>query len=351
MSARPQAPRRASLVASHMRHNLPFTPGAGPNGGDFFLPWRQLREAFAARGVELNTPDLNAGQPVAFELHLNAQRQVHAHVPSYTFLYEDPMVRPLNADEATLARYRLVFTWNELLLGRPRTVRLDYPNDLTLRDWAGWEARDLFCVLIASNKALRYPDPRSLHAERVQVIRHFEAQAPGLFHLYGPGWNIPAVRPGAWGRVLKRLNEWHARLRPEARPFPSWRGKVGRKSEVLDRARFCIAYENSRGSPGYITEKLFDCLTSGCVPVYKGTTHAEPPVPADCFIDGDAFATPAELLAHLRGISPQRFAQYQAAMRAFLASEACRTRFGNEPWCRTLVDRILADLPTAVPAA
>ncbi|EHR70632.1 Glycosyltransferase family 10 (fucosyltransferase) [Burkholderiales bacterium JOSHI_001] len=331
----------ASLVASHMRHNLPFTPGAGPNGGEFFLPWRALREAFAQQGVELNTPDRNTGQRVAFELHLNAQRQVPTDRPCYSFLYEDPMVRPLNADPQALARYRLLFTWNEELLGQARTLRLDYPNDLRPRPVPAWDGRDLFAVMIASNKALRHPDPRSLHAQRVSVIRHFEAHAPDLFTLYGPGWHIPAVRPGAWGRVAKRLNEWRARLIP-GRPFPSWRGRVATKAEVLDRAKFCICFENSRGSPGYISEKIFDCLTSGCVPVYAGTTHATPPVPADCFISADRFSHWAEMVDHLRAIDAPRFALYQDAMRRFLASEGAR-RFDNAHFCLTLVAAITAD--------
>ena len=48
-----------------------------------------------------------------------------------------------------------------------------------------------------------------------------------------------------------------------------YRGKLGKKAELLDRARFCICFENSRGSPGYVTEKIFDCFTSGCVPASK----------------------------------------------------------------------------------
>jgi hypothetical protein len=345
MSTPTPASRRASLVASHMRHNLPFTPGAGPNGGNFFLPWRQLKDRFARAGVELNTPDLNADVRVAFELHLNAQRHVDPAVPSYAFLYEDAMVRPLNADLGALARYRKVFTWNEELVRRPGMVRLDYPNDLTLRPMPGWTERELHCVLIASNKALLRPDARSLHGARVATIRAFEAAAPDRFELYGPGWDIPAVRPGHGGRIEKRINEWMRRAWPKRRPFPSYRGKVHAKRDVLDRARFCIAYENSRGSPGYLTEKIFDCFTSGCVPVYIGAPGWKQVIPAECCIDGDAFERPQDIVAYLDQVTPTQFAAYQRAMRDFL-SQPSTQRFGNEHFCRVLVDEILADLGT-----
>ena len=335
--------RYANIVVQRERDNRIFQPGAGPNGGDFFLPWRALRERFAREGIELNTRDVNAGRAVAFEFHLNAQRELPARTPCYTFLYEDALVRPLNADRARLARYRKVFTWNEEQIDGQHFLRLDYPNDLRVRELPAWQERPLFCVLIASNKALRHPDPRALHGKRVEVIRHFEAQAPELFSLYGHGWDIAPVQPGAWGRIEKRLNEWRRAWRPDEKPFPSYRGKLGKKAEVLDLARFCICYENSRGSPGYVTEKIFDCFTSGCVPVYIGALHTDAAIPAACFIDGDRFASPAELLAFLRSIDEAQFAAYRQAMREFLLSPAS-ARFGNAQFCERIVAAIVADL-------
>lgn len=335
---------RATLVVGRMRDNLPFTPGAGPNGGDFFLPWRQLREAFLAHGVELNTGDRNQGHAVAFELHLNAQRWLQRPTDRccYAYLYEDPVVRPINANRSVLANYRRVFTSNETLIDGRHILRLDYPNDLSLREVRGWDERDLHCVMIASNKALLHPDPRNLHAARVAVIREFEHKAPEQFSLYGHGWDIPPVRPGHWGRLEKRLNEWRRRLMPHWRPFPSYRGKLNRKAEVLDSARFCICFENSRGSPGYLTEKIFDCFTSGCVAVYIGTRHASAPIPPECYIDGDQFESPAALRLHLEGIKREQFDAYQLAMRNFLASPSSQ-RFSNRHFCETLTTHIMSD--------
>lgn len=44
------------------------------------------------------------------------------------------------------------------------------------------------------------------------------------------------------------------------------------------RYKFCIAMENSI-SPGYVTEKVFDALAAGCVPVYFGSPASLPQVP------------------------------------------------------------------------
>ncbi len=200
--------------------------------------------------------------------------------------------------------------------------------------------RDLFCVLIASNKALRHPNQRSLHERRVQTIRYFEVHAPESFALFGSGWNIPAVQPGAWGCIVKRVNQWRVKSGGAPPAFLSYRGFIpGPKRDVLARARFCICYENVRGSPGYLTEKIFDCFASGCVPVYMGAVDALTSIPDECYIDGDRFASPHEIHAFLKTVNEVQFAGYQHAMREFLALPQSR-RFqrtflqytgGNDP--------------------
>jgi hypothetical protein len=51
--------------------------------------------------------------------------------------------------------------------------------------------------------------------------------------------------------------------------MPNYCGFVSSKVDILRRYRFCLVMENQRQN-GYITEKLFDCLPSGVVPIYWG---------------------------------------------------------------------------------
>jgi hypothetical protein len=332
--------KHASIVVGGHKRNDIFQPGAGPNGGEFHLPYRLLRELFREAGVELSTADMNIGREVVFELHINAQRRL-PKCSAYSYLYEDPLIRPLNREMAQLRRYRKVFTSNETLIDGKQILRLDYPNDLSLRPVPSFIERDLFCVMIASNKALLHSHPSSLHGKRIEIIRFFETQAPELFALYGKGWDIPAVRPGVTGRIIKRVNEWRARVIP-SRSFPSCRGLVYSKSDVLDRAKFSICYENARGSPGYLTEKIFDCFTSGCIPVYIGTKHGTTLVPESCYIDGDRFNSPAEMLHFLQSIDAISHARYQAEIYRFLAGPDS-VRFTNAHFCQSLVNAVMAD--------
>lgn len=337
--------QQAAVVVRPMRNDAIYQPGAGPQGGAFYVPYTQLRDRFAQYGLALHTVDLVPERERLFELHVNAQHRLSGR-PAYAYLYEDPLIRPANGRRAQLLRYRRCFTSNEDLVDGARFVKLDYPNDLRQRSLAPWAERPLGCVLIAANKALSRPNPRNLHHRRVEVARAFERLAPDFFALYGRGWGQPPVRPGAAGRLLKRVREWRARVRPGPPAFPSWRGPVHAKGEVLARARFAIAFENVQGSPGYLTEKIFDCFVWGCVPVYLGTPGATDCIPADCYVDARAFADDRALVEHLLGIDEARFAAYQQAIAAWLASPAAQ-RFGNEQFTRTLVDTIAADFGLA----
>jgi alpha(1,3/1,4) fucosyltransferase len=332
----------ASLVAKAEK-NILFEPGTGPNGGEYFVPWKMLREEFAKLGVELNTSDVNNDKrrKVSFELHHNAQRKL-ADIPSYAYLYEDPLVRPINGDAQHLRRYQRVFTSNENLVDNQHTLRLAYPNSLNVESVLGFDQRDLFCVMIASNKALLHEDGRGLHAARVAAIRFFESTAPALFSLYGRGWDKPAVLPGSLGRIKKRLYEWQSVWMPgtvEKNPFPSFRGSVDHKSEVLERTKFSICYENSRGAPGYVTEKIFDCLRSGTVPVYIGNMGRVNVIPESAFINRDHFSSDAELLSFLQSVTAIQYANFQKAAQDYLNSDAAKA-FSNENFCAVLTQEI-----------
>jgi hypothetical protein len=337
--------RYASVLYRDYAENVLFTPGAGENNGEFYLPYAKLRERFLAEGIELNTPDVNAGRPVEFELHINCRRQ-DPSARAYVYLYENPLIRPLNRDRAALARYAKWFAWDGELGDDPRTVRLLYPNRFETGPWNGPEKRPLFCVLVASNKALAVVDPRDQYQARVRLIDWYERNAPADFHLYGRGWERPAALPGRWGRVRNQLRKLLGRFLPAKSPYATWRGPVDDKIELLTRARFCLAHENCRDLVGYVTEKLFDCFQAGCVPVYVGPKEIAELVPPGCFIDGRAYGTASQLDAFLRTIDDDAYRGYQARIRAFLLSEQARP-FSQDHFADVMARTILADLAAA----
>jgi hypothetical protein len=71
------------------------------------------------------------------------------------------------------------------------------------------------------------------------------------------------------------------------------------KLEVIARYKFTLAFENAI-APDYVTEKFFDPLVVGSVPVYLGAPNVESYAPGDhCFINTSAFSSPRALAEYL----------------------------------------------------
>lgn len=69
------------------------------------------------------------------------------------------------------------------------------------------------------------------------------------------------------------------------------------------RYRYCIAIENSIAKD-YVTEKIYDALASGCVPIYLGAPNIREFIPSmDAIVDYNAFRTPQALAEELRRLS------------------------------------------------
>ena len=85
------------------------------------------------------------------------------------------------------------------------------------------------------------------------------------------------------------------------------------KRETIGRYHFCLALENSI-APDYVTEKMFDALAAGTVPIYLGAPNVAEFVPENSFIDAASFSTPEALATYLRHLveTPNAYEAYLA---------------------------------------
>lgn len=85
------------------------------------------------------------------------------------------------------------------------------------------------------------------------------------------------------------------------------------KMVLYRRYKFVIAFENSCAED-YVTEKFFDPLLAGAVPIYFGAPNIDIFAPGDhCYIDIRKYKTVSELAAHLKACceDPVLYEQYQ----------------------------------------
>jgi hypothetical protein len=84
------------------------------------------------------------------------------------------------------------------------------------------------------------------------------------------------------------------------------------KQQIIARYKFTLAFENAI-SQDYVTEKFFDPLLVGSVPVYLGAPNVEEFAPGNqCFIDAARFDNPRALARYLLELNadPTAYARY-----------------------------------------
>jgi hypothetical protein len=331
----------ALLRGNGLAKNVIFDRNSPLNRDDCFAPYVLLRDKFFQAGIQIDTSDLTQEINLAFELHQDVQQGTKADI-NYLLMFETEFVKRENGEEFEWSQYRKIFTWKDDLVDGDRFIKINFPNPINAYPPDGFVSRNKFFCLISSNRTLEVQDDRILYPERVKAIRWFELNAPHDFDLYGVDWDMPVTHSGLAGKLARRF--WRTLSRfVKLQPFPSYRGRVAHKRDVLTQTRFAICYENVRDLPGYITEKIFDCFFSGCVPVYWGASNITDHIPANCFIDRRQFKDTGEVYAYLKGMTELEFVGYQHRIVAFLQSDAAYP-FSSEFFAETVVNAIVQDI-------
>jgi hypothetical protein len=325
--------------------NSLFDIDSDSNRDNSLVPFIKLKKYFLNHNVELNTSDLNIDREVDFEIHFNVYAQSNVNIPLYLLALETPLIHPKNWDQKELSKYRKIFCWGQNIYPIDKYVPLYYPQTLVIPEVNGFSGRDRFCCLIAGNKKVAQYDPRELYSERVKTIRWFEKNAPKDFDLYGYNWHkLPPKQQKNFlltkieNRILSKLYELI-----KLNPFPSYRGKIKSKRDILSQYRFSICYENARDFSGYITEKIFDCFFAGNVPVYWGADNVSKIIPSNCYIDRREFKDTADVYKFLKTMDETTYQKYQQSIREFLLSDMAKP-FSDDVFAETIVSTITEDI-------
>ena len=316
---------------------------ANHTGDDVNRPFRIVRDHYVAMGIPVHTADFLPEAPdgrrhiyvslgrIGDYPRLAARPDV---VLSAFFGIECPIVEPsIYAALPAIQRHvKRILTYSDARSLMPFTrepVRFEHyvwPQPLDGIQEFAWERTDRgFLTMINANKLPRvYRD--ELYTKRLDAVEYFHRF--GEIDLYGKGWGRAPMRVGkSWvpwtvRKYQDRLWELRQRLLPDpvyAAVAAAWKGTVDSKAETLGRYRFAICFENMV-LPGWITEKIFDCLAAGCVPVYWGAPEIADLIPADSYIDMREFEGFGDLRKFLHALEPDRVQRYREAGRAFMES-------------------------------
>lgn len=310
------------------------------NRDDCLVPFARLKTVLAERGVLLDTCDIQSPNNADGVFFLNApkhndvawQQAQKRGVPVHILAMESEYIHTPNGNRDLLDRSATVFTYRDDWLDGQRYFPVRYSQNLRTPVVLPWGDRKFACMLAGNKWSFR---PEELYSARLSVIEWYLKQAPERFDLYGPGWDLP-IPSSLLRQIARKLPLLSHAMAPH---IDIWRGQAPSKQPVMCQYRFCYCFENFSGPSGWITEKLFDALFAGTVPVYWGADNVREHVPADCFIDASQFGDAASLDAYLVSLSDDDCARIQAAGGRYLNSVAAQ-EFSIDTFVNTVVHRI-----------
>jgi hypothetical protein len=314
-----------SVFPSQMGNRLFSDPNVA-SGDNLLLPFIRLRKVALQYGIDCQTADmaeLNEFDAFVFcEMPERRNRFLQYAKqrgrPTSLIISENYFIRKENADRKRYGDFDTVLTYDDNAVDGQRVLKLNYAFDLPCSiDFSVERKKKLACMIFSNPKRDR---KNLIYAQRRDTIHWFEKWHPDDFDLYGFGWDR-GTAPFQSYPVLQRFLRHIGILKILPwRKYTSWKGCVVRKRDILGKYRFGFCYENTDKIPGYITEKIFDVMLSGTVPVYIGAENTGSHIPQNCYINRVSFQDHETLYTYIANMPEAEYMTYLQNIQNFLST-------------------------------
>lgn len=259
---------------------------------------------------EVHNPSLIAVYDIALKEIPNLMRYPREKLA--LFIWQSPDLQPYAYDTQYHKHFGQIYTLHDALIDNKTYFKLFYPLSaapITPEDLTKQYHKKL-CTLVGSYRDLNWSDSE-LYSERRRAADYFDQHSPQDFELYGKNW--------------------------EQFGYQTYKGEAQDPIAVMKNFKFCLCYENSKNIPGFITHKIFDAFTAGCVPIYDGAPNIADYIPKSCFISLSDFRNYQDLFMFINNMSPEIYNTYRKNIAEFMASKEAQkysaqefiTLFGN----------------------
>ena len=229
-------------------------------------------------------------------------KRKNPHVRTAGFLIEPKMVCKENYSSHMHDKLDVIFTWSPEIASldpaKYKLIKLPIAEQVISRQVVDFSNKKL-AVMINSNKLNKHKD--SLTQFRLETIKWYSRNHPSDFDLYGFGWNPPITR--YISSKLKGSNIYPNYIR-------TYLGPIKNKRTIYNKYKFAFCYENMRRQKGLVTEKIFDAILSGIVPIYMGAPDISRYIPTEIYIQREHFKSEDELYEYLKSITEKQYSVY-----------------------------------------
>lgn len=178
--------------------------------------------------------------------------------------------------------------------------------------WSNSERMKRVVVINGNHKpAARTKEQYSLRIEAMDALAKV-----GVVDLYGYGWNKWWTRRSMWAPYWNNIRSI----------LSIYKGSCESKFDILRNYQFCLCFENME-MDGYITEKIFDCLYAGVVPLYMGAPNILEYLPAEAFVDCRKYASWMEMWDDVSSMSAIQISHIRDAGRVFFQSANAKRHY------------------------
>jgi hypothetical protein len=185
-------------------------------------------------------------------------------------------------------------------------------------NFANWSQRSIECSLIAANKVS--PNGSGNYGLR----RGFAFQdLEGCLSVYGQLWDVSLFsslryRLAVLKFAIQSKSDYKIRhiFSDFSKRFQNTRGQILDKHEVIAQSKYSLVIENTNN---YISEKLFDALLGGSIPIYFGPRLVDTGVPEDLVIRCNPNG--ASLVEIVRNTNENEVKRILAGIEGFLSGD------------------------------
>ena len=227
------------------------------------------------------------------------------------------VIMPEMWKKQTLDHYNYVFTYNIDFFKNIKTSAkiLSYlmPRKLELNKFFYNKNRPVDYCMIASNKFSYHVD--ELYSERLKVINFFEKNKKKKFHLYGPDWDRVIIKYPLLSSISRRLILIKKNL-------SVYKGVAKEKIKTASKYKFCFCYENRKNFNGHISEKLFDAMRAGCIPIYWGPDDVNKYLVRYTYIDASKFKSINDIYDYTQSLTDNDIKRIRNKIHQYLHYKA-----------------------------